>query len=167
MNGATYRHVIPRERKRVDESSLLHCVVPFNHTGCNRDVAGGRLPPLQTHRLVVPFNRTGRICSVAGGLQPLQTHRWVVLFNRTGCIRNAAGGKTPTQGRCVGVGVRSFSFSAVPVPVCRQGRRRLQRGRQKPGSPGVLHRTPCFGSGGLRCGCPQSGRQRSCSPLPE
>ena len=31
-----------------DESSPLHCVIPFNHTGYIRNVAGGRLPPLQT-----------------------------------------------------------------------------------------------------------------------
>ena len=30
-----------------DESSPLHCVVPFNRTGSIRNVAGGRLPPLQ------------------------------------------------------------------------------------------------------------------------
>ena len=30
-----------------DESSPLHCVVPFNRTGCIRNVAGGRLPNLR------------------------------------------------------------------------------------------------------------------------
>ena len=42
------------------------CVVPFNRTGCIRNVAGGRLPPLRTHRWVIPFIRTGCICSAPG-----------------------------------------------------------------------------------------------------
>ena len=41
-------------------------IVPFNHTGCIRNVAGGRLPPLRTHRGVVPFNCTGCIRNVPG-----------------------------------------------------------------------------------------------------
>ena len=49
-----------------DESSPLHYVVPFNHTGYIRNVAGGRLPPLRTHRLVIPFIRTGCIRGVSG-----------------------------------------------------------------------------------------------------
>ena len=49
-----------------DESSPLHYVVPFNHTGYIRNVAGGRLPPLRTHRLVIPFIRTGCIRGVPG-----------------------------------------------------------------------------------------------------
>ena len=32
----------------IDESSPLHCVIPFNQPGCIRNVAGGRLPPLHT-----------------------------------------------------------------------------------------------------------------------
>ena len=47
-----------------DESSPLHCVVPFNRTGCIRDVAGGRLPPLHARQWVVPFIRTGYNCNV-------------------------------------------------------------------------------------------------------
>ena len=50
----------------IDESSPLHYVVPFNHTGYIRNVAGGRLPPLRTHRLVIPFIRTGCIRGVSG-----------------------------------------------------------------------------------------------------
>ena len=77
-----------------------------------------------------------------------------------------AGGKTPTQGRCVGVGVRSFSFSAFPIPVCRPDRCRLRRLWRKQGSPGGRRKRPCFDSGGSRYGCPLTGRQRSCSRLP-
>ena len=42
-----------------DESSPLHCVVPFICTGCIRNVAGGRLPPLRSRWWAVPFIRTG------------------------------------------------------------------------------------------------------------
>ena len=49
-----------------DESSPLHGVVPFNHTSYIRDVVGGRLPPLRTHRWVIPFIRTGCIRSAPG-----------------------------------------------------------------------------------------------------
>ena len=38
----------------------------FNHTGYICNVAGGRLPPLQTHWWVVSFNRTGYMCNVPG-----------------------------------------------------------------------------------------------------
>ena len=37
-----------------DESSPLHCVVPFNRTGYIRNVAGGRLPPLRYICSVLP-----------------------------------------------------------------------------------------------------------------
>ena len=75
-------------------------VVPFIHTGCIRNVAGGRLPPLHTQPLcaycsynvkrrtaphpppmAVPLPRRGRSC--------------VVPFIHTGCIRNVAGGRLP------------------------------------------------------------------------
>ena len=79
-----------------DESSPLHCVIPFIHTGCICNVAGGRLPPLHTRRWVIPFIRTGCICNVAGGrLPPLHTRRWVIPFIRTGCICNVADGRLP------------------------------------------------------------------------
>ena len=41
-------------------------VIPFNRTGYNRNVAGGRLPPLRTHRLVIPFICTGSIQGAPG-----------------------------------------------------------------------------------------------------
>ena len=41
-------------------------VVPFNRTGCNCNVAGGRLPPLQTHQWVIPFIYTGYIRDAPG-----------------------------------------------------------------------------------------------------
>ncbi len=41
-----------------DESSPLHCVVPFNQTGYIRDVAGGRLPPLRQCTAFLIFYRT-------------------------------------------------------------------------------------------------------------
>ena len=51
--GMTCRWVVPfcphrlySKRCHGDESSPLHWVVPFNRTGCIRNVAGGRLPPL-------------------------------------------------------------------------------------------------------------------------
>ena len=31
------------ETLRGDESSPLHCVIPFSRTGCIRDVAGGKV----------------------------------------------------------------------------------------------------------------------------
>ena len=63
-----------------DESSPLHCVVPFNHTGYIRNVAGGRLPPLRTHRWVIPFTRTGYIRSVPG-----TAHRPFPTVSLMGC----------------------------------------------------------------------------------
>ena len=48
-----------------DESSPLHCVVPFIRTGYIRNVAGGRLPPLHARWWVLPFIRTGCIRNVA------------------------------------------------------------------------------------------------------
>ena len=70
-----------------DESSPLHCVVPFNRTGCIRDVAGGRLPPLHARRRVVSFNRTGCIRNAAGGrLPPLHPFFNVIPFGRYGSI---------------------------------------------------------------------------------
>ena len=69
--------------------------VPFNPTGCIRDVDGGRLPPLHC---VVPFNRTGDHCNVDGGrLPPLHC---VVSFNRTGYHCNVAGGRLPPLRQC-------------------------------------------------------------------
>ena len=49
-----------------DESSPLHCIIPFNRTGYIRNVAGGRLPPLRTHRFVIPFIRMGSIRNAPG-----------------------------------------------------------------------------------------------------
>ena len=69
-----------------DGSSPLHCVTPFNHTGCICNVAGGRLPKkswCDCHRQSIDFDSLR-------GAPPLQTRRWVVPFNRTGCIRNVA-----------------------------------------------------------------------------
>ena len=49
--------------------SLQFCwwVVPLIRTGCSRNVAGGRLPPLRFCWWVVPFIRTGCIRNVPGG----------------------------------------------------------------------------------------------------
>ena len=44
-----------------DESSPLHCVIPFNHTGCIRNVAGGKIA---APTCVIPFNHTGYIGDV-------------------------------------------------------------------------------------------------------
>ena len=73
-----------------DESSPLHCVVPFNRTGCIRNVAGGRLPPLRTHRWVIPFTRTGYIRSVPG-----TAHRPFPTVSLIGLFFNQRGSKTP------------------------------------------------------------------------
>ena len=86
-----------------DESSPLHCsvyvVVPFNHTGCIRNVAGGRLPPLRTRRRAIPFIlRPGGFAALDGDeSSPLHC---VVPFNRTGCIRNVPGGRLPKKSWC-------------------------------------------------------------------
>ena len=40
---------------RGDESSPLHCVVPFNRTACIRNVAGGRLP--MNEGVIAPGNQ--------------------------------------------------------------------------------------------------------------
>ena len=120
MNDTTPRHVIPSERKRVEESSrvasfilcwffpqrggFLHSagaavgmtyvsgliVTDLNVQRFRLTPDGGRLPPLHC---VAPFNHTGCIRNVAGGrLPPLHARRWVIPFNRTGCIRNVPGG---------------------------------------------------------------------------
>ena len=53
-----------------DESSPLHCsvywVVPFNHTGYIRDVAGGRFAAPTCSRKAFAFNQTGSIRNVPG-----------------------------------------------------------------------------------------------------
>ena len=94
-----------------DESSPLHCVVPFNRTGCIRNVPGGRLPkkswcdchrqsidfdllrgapPLRIRCKVAPVSHTGYICDVACGDESSPLH-CVVPFNHTGYSRNASG----------------------------------------------------------------------------
>ena len=65
-------------------------VVPFNRTGYIRNVAGGRLPPLQTHGGVVPFTRTGYIHHVACGDESSPLH-CVAPFIRTGYIGDVPG----------------------------------------------------------------------------
>ena len=47
MGGAVLSQRVVFLTEHGDESSPLHCVVPFNHTGYFRNVAGGRLPPLR------------------------------------------------------------------------------------------------------------------------
>ena len=69
----------------------VYCVVQFNQTGCNRNVAGGRLPPLRIRWWVVSFNRTGCNRNVAGGIIAAPTG--VIPFIHTGCIRG-----TPRNG---------------------------------------------------------------------
>ena len=51
-------------------------VIPFNHTGCICNVAGGRLPPLHAHRYVISFNHTKCIHYVACGDESSPLH-WV------------------------------------------------------------------------------------------
>ena len=110
-------------------------VIPVNRTGYNRNVAGGRLPPLHTQPLcahcyyngkrrtaphpppmAVPLPRRGRSC--------------VVPFNRTGCIRNVAGGRLPplhTQPLCAYCSYNGKRRTAphpppMAVPLPRRGR---------------------------------------------
>ena len=93
LNGTTPRHVIPRERMRVEESSqvadfilwwFFHRRGGFLHSA---DAAVG-----MTYRGVVPLIRTGYMRNVAGGrLPPLRAHRWAVPFNRRGSIREVPG----------------------------------------------------------------------------
>ena len=105
MDGTTYRHVIPTEMKwsggiflssrfyltqvifaTWEDSSTrirslgMTCrdVVPFNHTGYTRNVAGGRLPPLRTHWWVVPFNRTG---CIRGVVMAMNHRRYIAWFH--------------------------------------------------------------------------------------
>ena len=69
-------------------------VVPFNSTGCIRDVDGGRLTPL--HRIrPTKYHFSIRLGyrDVAGGRLPPLHARWrVVPFNGTGSIRGVTGG---------------------------------------------------------------------------
>ena len=133
LNGTPSRHVIPRERMRVEESSqaasfilcwffiqrrrFLHSagapvgmterryvfwyyreqfrpfgperhtgrslwfrwwVDSFNRTGCIRDIAGGRLPPLHARWWVIPFIRTGCIRHVPW--------RWIIAATLRGTV---------------------------------------------------------------------------------
>ena len=62
-------------------------VVPFNHTGCIRNVAGGRLPKkswCDCHRQSIDFDSLR-------GAPPLRTHWWVIPFIYTGDICHAPG----------------------------------------------------------------------------
>ena len=70
-----------------DESSPLHCVVPFNHTGYHCNVAGGRLPKkswYDCHRQSIDFDSLR-------GAPPLRTHWWVIPFTHTGYNCSAPG----------------------------------------------------------------------------
>ena len=73
--------LIPSMNHRRYIGCTIYCVIPFNHTGCIRDVAGGRLPPLRTHRWVVPFTHTGYIRNVPGTAhRPFPTVSLVGIF---------------------------------------------------------------------------------------
>ena len=104
LNGITHRHVIPRERMRVEGSSRVAGFIlwwffyqrgGFLHSACAAvgmtNLRGGSVYP---HRLFLrrfPERHTGRSLRF----------RWKVdFFNRTGCIRNVAGGRLPPLRSC-------------------------------------------------------------------
>ena len=60
----------------------VYRVISFNQTGYLRNVAGGRLPPLRTHRQVIPLIRTGYSCNAPGTAhRPFPTVSLVGVFS--------------------------------------------------------------------------------------
>ena len=68
----------------------VYWVIPFNHTGCIRNVAGGRLPPLRTHRGVV-----SSICTDCNRNVPGTAHRPFPTVSLIRLFFNRRGSKTP------------------------------------------------------------------------
>ena len=90
---------------RGDESSPLHCVIPFIHTGYIRNVAGRLAAPTG----VIPFNHTGCIRDVAGGMVAAPTGVLPLrpLFLQCGTPYRASstayGGPPSPKGKVLGV----------------------------------------------------------------
>ena len=68
-----------------DESSPLHCVVPFTHTGYLRNVAGGRLPPLRFRCLANVFNQ--RISKTDTSVAPITVNCPLSTLARSGLLQ--------------------------------------------------------------------------------
>ena len=120
--GFIHPHGLYSLRCHGDESSPLHCVVPFNHTGYIRNVAGGRLPPLILPQRKTPTGRFKKLflwgCCLFGPDAPGVDLGDFRLFVQEDQVRVFAGGD----------GALGFPEAHFPGGVFRQGGEDLFQG---------------------------------------